>query len=614
MKPDPSRSTPGPDASGSPDPLDFRVLFESLPGLYLILDPALIIVAVSDAYLHATMTRRELILGRTIFDVFPDNPDDPEATGERNLRDSLARVVHLRAPDAMAVQKYDIRRPASEGGGFEERYWSPVNHPVFNPNGEVAWIIHRVEDVTTFVRLKQRGTEQDRETEQLRTRTAHMEAEIFARAQELQEANRQLRQAKQQLEDRVYERTLELARTNDVLSSEIAQGRQLEEQLRQAQKMEAFGQLAGGIAHDFNNLLTGINGFAEMMLYHMVPVDEHPELLREIRRAGERAATLTRQLLAFSRKQILQPVPLNLNDLVGELEKMLRRLIGAEIKLQTCCDPALGCVKADAGQIEQVLLNLVVNARDAMPTGGYITIETRNVILDQAYVNTHPEVQPGPFILMAVSDTGCGMDAATRAKIFEPFFTTKEAGKGTGLGLAVVHGIIKQSGGSIEVYSEPDHGTSFKIYLPRHTEPASTHPGATTIVAMPTGTETILLIDDEAIVRETARLALESVGYTVLAYGDGESALRHAESFRGPIHLVLSDVVMPNMSGCELVEQVRLARPDIRILFMSGYTDDAILRHGVQEGMAFLQKPLTPSALCRKVREVLDHAQPITGC
>ncbi len=587
--------------------LDFKRVFESTPGLFLILSPSLKIIAVSDAYLRATMTKREEILGRTIFDVFPDNPADAGATGVSNLRASLSRVLKNRVPDAMAVQKYDIRRPESEGGGFEERYWSPVNHPVIGPTGDVTYIIHRAEDVTEFIHLKQHGTEQDRLAKELRTRSAQMEAEIFMRAQEIQEANRELRDAKGKLEDRVRERTEQLAKANASLKAEIEQSKRLEERFLRAQKMEAFGQLAGGVAHDFNNLLTAINGFSEMMLGGIIPVDKHAEYLREIRNAGERATSLTRQLLAFSRKQVIQPVSLNLNDLVRELEKMLRRLIGADIELRTSCEPALGQFKADPGQIEQVILNLVVNARDAMPSGGIVSIQTRNVELDHEYALTHPDIKPGEFIMLAVSDTGIGMDAAIKAKIFEPFFTTKPIGKGTGLGLAVVHGIVKQSGGTIEVYSEPGHGTSFKVYLPRIAEPSSARTFSIGPTPMPRGTETILLVDDEELVRETARLALESVGYTVLAARGIDDALRQCHAHPHNIHLLLSDVVMPKMSGRQLADLVRELRSDIKVLFMSGYTDDAILRHGIQAGIAFLQKPLTPLALCRKVRDVLDH-------
>lgn len=606
---EPGGSSRGPEFSGSNSSsrsdVDFRLLFESAPGLYLVLTPAFQVVAVSDSYLRATMTNRAEILNRSIFDVFPDNPDDLHATGVRNLRDSLKRVVELKTADAMAVQKYDIRRPESVGGGFEERYWSPVNYPVFSANKDVIFIIHRVEDVTEFIRMKQRGVENERLLIQMSDQNSQMDQEVFLRAQEIQEVNRQLRDAKGQLEERVRDRTEELARANDALRMEIEQSKRLEEQFRRAQKMEAFGQLAGGIAHDFNNLLTAINGFSDMMLSGIIPLSDHDEYLREIRKAGERAASLTRQLLAFSRRQVLQPVSLNLNDLLEEMGKLLHRLIGADIDLRMVRDPKLGYVKADAGQIEQVILNLVVNARDSMPTGGFLTIETCNVDLDLSFTRMRPEIHPGHFVLLAVTDTGIGMDPATKAKIFEPFFTTKEVGKGTGLGLAVVHGIIKQSGGTIEVYSEPGYGTSMKVYLPRLTDPGELSRPATSVAPIPTGSETILLVDDEEIVRETARIALESAGYTVLVASDGDGAMHLCLNHPEEIHLLLNDVVMPRVSGRQLVDLVRKQRQNIKVLFMSGYTDDAILRHGIQSGVAFLQKPLTALALCRKVREVL---------
>ncbi len=431
MEPDGSSRVPefSGSTSSSRSDVDFRLLFESAPGLYLVLTPALQVVAVSDSYLRATMTNRVEILNRGVFDVFPDNPDDLHATGVRNLRDSLRRVVELKAPDAMAVQKYDIRRPESVGGGFEERYWSPVNYPVFNADKDVIYIIHRVEDVTEFIRMKQQGAENERRLIQMSDQNSQMDQEVFLRAQEIQEVNRQLRDAKGKLEERVRDRTEELAKANEALKAEIEQSKRLEEQFRRAQKMEAFGQLAGGIAHDFNNILTAINGFSEMMLTGIIPLSDHDEYLREIRKAGERAASLTRQLLAFSRKQVLQPVSLNLNELLEEMGKLLHRLIGADIDLRVARDPNLGFVRADAGQIEQVILNLVVNARDSMPTGGFLTIETCNIDLDHNFTRMRPEIHPGPFVLLAVTDTGLGMDPATKAKIFEPFFTTKEVVK-----------------------------------------------------------------------------------------------------------------------------------------------------------------------------------------
>jgi len=387
---------------------------------------------------------------------------------------------------------------------------------------------------------------------------------------------------------------------------DVTDQKNLESQLRQAQKMDAFGQLAGGVAHDFNNLLTIISGYSEIILDGAIPPDKTRELVREIRKAGDRAASLTRQLLAFSRKQMLQSVELDLNAVVADTEKMLRRLIGEDIDLATGLDPALESVKADPGQIEQVIMNLVVNARDAMPTGGHITIETRNVELDQNYTQQHAEVVPGNYVMLAVTDTGCGMDETIKAKIFEPFFTTKEVGKGTGLGLATVYGIVKQSGGSIEVYSELGHGTTFKVYLPRLKREVSSSKSLPSSSLIPQGTETILLAEDEEAVRGIVRLTLESSGYTVLAARNGDEALQICQQYKDPIHLLLTDVVMPKMSGRQLADIVVAARPNIKVLYLSGYTDDAIVRHGVLESnMAFLQKPFTPMLLAKKVREVL---------
>lgn len=352
MAPSPVRPTP-----------DFQVLFESAPGLYLVLAPDFTIVAVSEAYLRATMTRRDEIVGRGLFEVFPDNPDDPKATGVANLRASLGRVLAHRRPDAMAVQKYDIRRPESEGGGFEERHWSPVNSPILSGQDEIAYIIHRVEDVTEFVRLKQHGREQTELAEALKTRAGRMEAEIYRRAQEIQDANRQLRELQAELEQRVQRRTADLQHANDELQREVVERQRTEEallrseeQLRQSQKLEAIGRLAGGIAHDFNNLLTVILGYSQMLLMKLAPADAKRAELEEIERAGQRAADLTRHLLAFSRQQVLQPKVLDLNAIVTGLDSMLRRLIGEDIDLVTAPSTALGRIQADRGQIEQVIM------------------------------------------------------------------------------------------------------------------------------------------------------------------------------------------------------------------------------------------------------------------
>jgi signal transduction histidine kinase len=574
------------------DAPDFRRVFESLPGAYLVLDPTYRIVAASDDYARATRTTREALVGRGIFDAFPDNPENPTADGVRQLRASLDRVVLNRVRDTMAVQHYDIPRPEAEGGGFEERHWSPINTPVFRADGSLGWIIHRVEDVTEFVLLRERGKE--------------MEAEIYRRAQEIQSANERLREAKAALERLVAERTAELAEANVALRQEMDQSAQLEEQMRQAQKLEAVGRLAGGVAHDFNNLLTIITGYAEVLM-DAVP-QEHPdhEFVVEIGKAAARAATLTRQLLAFSRQQVLEPKLLDLNEVVRQTDKMLSRLIGEDLLLSLSLADRLGRVKADPGQIDQVLMNLVVNARDAMPKGGRLTIETCNVELDTGYTQYHLEVEAGPYVMLAVSDTGVGMDPDTRGRIFEPFFTTKPAGTGTGLGLSTVFGIVKQSGGHIYVYSEPGQGSTFKIYLPvAKGEPPVAEP--TVGPQAPSGTETLLLVEDDDAVRAVTRLALERSGYTVLEAASGREAIAMAEHHSGRIDLLISDVVMPEIGGREVAEAITEARPQTKVLYLSGYTDDAVVRHGILRAeVAFLQKPFTPAALARKVRKVLS--------
>ena len=392
---------------------------------------------------------------------------------------------------------------------------------------------------------------------------------------------------------------------------DITERKQLEEQFHQAQKMEAVGRLAGGVAHDFNNLLTAILGSADLVLDSLTPGVPAREELEEIRKAALRAADLTRQLLAFSRQQVIAPTALNPNEVVANMDKLLRRLLGEDVELRTRLTPDLVTVKADPSQLEQVVLNLAVNARDAMPNGGKLTIETQNVELDAAYVRGHISAQPGPYAMIAVSDTGVGMDAATQARIFEPFFTTKEIGKGTGLGLATVYGIVKQSGGWIWVYSEPGQGTTFKIYLPRVTEavpPAAVTPAPPASVR---GSETILLVEDDEMIRNLVQKVLQANGYRVLVAANGRDAERVAGQHEGPIHLLMTDVVMPGMNGREVAERLAAARAGVRVLYLSGYTDDAIVHHGVLEpGVAFLQKPFTPAVLGRRVREVLDRLAP----
>jgi len=389
-------------------------------------------------------------------------------------------------------------------------------------------------------------------------------------------------------------------------SRDVTERKQLEQQLRQAQKMEAIGRLAGGVAHDFNNVLTAIFGYVDLLREELPAGGSAHQDLGEVRKAAERAAGLTRQLLAFSRQQVLEPVVLELNELVEDFEKMLRRVIGEDIEMRLALGKDAGNVRTDPGQLQQVLMNLVVNARDAMPTGGTLILETANADLTEQYAELHQPVVPGPYVMLAVSDSGMGMTPETKARIFEPFFTTKEKGKGTGLGLSTVYGIVKQSRGYVWVYSESGRGTTFKIYLPRVDAPAdkllpTREPGSVV------GTETILLAEDDAILRPLAKGLLAKLGYTVLDAADAAEALETARQYGQPIHLLVADVVMPGASGRELARQLEKSRPETKVLYVSGYTDDAIVHHGMLEpGLNFLQKPFTPAVLARKVREVLD--------
>ena len=386
--------------------------------------------------------------------------------------------------------------------------------------------------------------------------------------------------------------------------TDITQRKQIEEQLRHSQKMEAIGQLAGGVAHDFNNLLTAINGYADLALARGVHDEAVVEDLEEILKAGERAATLTRQLLAFSRKQVIQPRVLDLNALVRNLMKMVRRLIGEHIGLQLRLDPELGNIDADPTQIEQVIVNLAVNARDAVAGGGRVLLETRNETLTHG--SAVVDALPGEYVVMQVRDSGRGMTAETAARIFEPFFTTKERGKGTGLGLATVYGIVRQNKGYVEVRSEPGQGAEFTIYLPRSGKKVDSALSAPT--TSPYGTETVLLVEDEGLVRTLASRSLRSYGYTVIEATSAADALRATADLDGRLDLVVTDVVMPGMSGQELAQRLVSSRPQAKVLFVSGYPDDLIREHGVIEpGIAFLQKPFSPEALSRRVRQMLDE-------
>lgn len=543
---------------------DFQLLFESVPGLYLVLNPQLQIVAASDAYLSATMTKRKDIVGREIFDVFPDNPNDPAATGVRNLKTSLGRVLRDRVSDVMRLQKYDVRRPEPEGGEFEEKYWSPVNSPVLGKDGGILYIVHRVEDVTEFVRLQQSELEQSKVSGELRTRAEKMEAEVYLRAHQLDELNRN--------------------------------------------RLEALGRLAGGIAHDFNNLLGVILGNAQLLQEKMSEENASSRGLAHIILAANRAADLTRQLLAYSRQQVLEPKVLDLNEVLAGLEAMIRRLIRENVEIRVVTDANLDLVKADRGQIEQIIMNLTINARDAMPEGGKLIIETSRVVIDEEYQRQHPNVavKTGQYVMLSVSDTGLGIDPETQVHIFEPFFTTKAKGQGTGLGLATVYGIVKQSGGYVWVYSERGKGTSFKVYLPR-TEEAPAAVGTIENSHQPlSGSETILVVEDQPMLRELIVRMLDGNGYTVLSADKPSMGLHVARSYAGPIHLVLTDVIMPGMNGRAMIEQLTRIRPDTRTLFMSAYTEDIIDHHGeLLKGAGFINKPFTKQALCTKIRAIL---------
>jgi PAS domain S-box-containing protein len=692
------------EADGALPQPDFELLFRSVPAMCLVLTPDLRIVAASDKYMRAAMVTLDSVRGRVIFDVFPDDPNDPNASGERNLRESLLRVVSTRAADAMAVQRYPIRKA---DGSFEERFWSPVNVPVRGPDGEVAYIIHRVEDVTELVRLRRRSPPL------VLAPAERLESDVLARAQEIQETNRRLREVNRELgarhlEDRrrtevvlqsivntaidgiitieelgyiltfnraaeemfgytvdevigqnvrmlmpepyreehdgyleAYHRTgiakiigigrevvgrrkdgttfpMELAVSRfeqdgrpcfTGLVRDVTERKRMESQLQQAQKMEAVGQLAAGVAHDFNNLLTVISGYSELLIMTLAAGDLSLPMVHEVKSAAERAAQLTRQLLAFSRQQVMELQVFDLNPVVLESERMLQRLIGEDIHVFARLDADVRPIYADPGQIGQVVLNLAVNARDAMPEGGMITIETCNVDIQTDLASKRTTIPPGAYVLLTITDTGCGMPGEILARIFEPFFTTKDVGKGSGLGLSVVHGIVEQCGGHVDVYSEVGIGTEFKVYLPAVTKESKAEDTTPEPAEKQYGTETVLLVEDDRAVRGFAALSLQQYGYHVLEASNGAEGLYMLNTRGGRLDLLVTDVIMPGMSGRQLAEAVKERFPSIKVLYMSGYTDDAIVKHGVLEAeLQFLHKPFTHDALVRKVREVLDAA------
>jgi signal transduction histidine kinase len=442
------------------------------------------------------------------------------------------------------------------------------------------------------------------ENSDLRQRVNERTIQLEARTKEVSEMNASL-------EQRIAERTADLERANGMLQKEMQEREKAEKELRQTQRLEAIGRLAGGVSHDFNNLLGVILGQSEILLdrQHDVAITRGLEMIMD---SAKRGATLTRQLLAFGRRQVLETKILNLNTVLTDVEKLLRRVIGEDIELEFKTDAALASVEADPGQMEQVILNLAINARDAMPMGGKLAIATANVDLDEAFADHRVDVRPGSYVQLVVSDTGCGMDEQTLSRIFEPYFTTKEQGKGTGLGLATVYGIVKQSGGYIWVYSEPGLGTTFRIYLPMVSAVARADVPVSISEGSFHGSETILVVEDDSSLREVTCEFLRGSGYTILQAGSPEEALRIAEQHKGPIDFLLTDVIMPGMNGRELATRLSVSRAQIKVLYVSGYTDGVVRDgvHGVLEpGLNFLQKPYTRFQLTRRIREVLDPSQ-----
>ncbi len=659
---------------------DFRALFEAAPNLYLVLTPDLTIAAANDAYCRATMTERGQIVGRNLFDVFPDNPDDPAASGVSNLRASLRRVLLFRKPDAMALQKYDIRRPESEGGGFEVRYWAPLNSPVLNAAGEVAWIIHRVEDATEMVRLQAQDEErlklarsQQELIDQLQNTSGFLDAVIdnlpgmlfvksfpdcrfvlFNRAgEEMLGYSRDeylgktdydffpkeqadhfvahdravLQSGEMEIipEEQITTRNkgVRLLRTIKVpvkdkdgkpqyllgFCEDITDRRKVEQQLRQAVKMEAVGQLTGGIAHDFNNLLGIIIGNLDVAAECAAPDRTLRETIQEALGGALRGAELTRRLLAFSRNQPLQPAIVDLNLGLPQIAGMLRRTIGEQIVVELHPGSDLWPVVVDPAQLDEAILNLAINGRDAMPKGGTLSIETTNIHLDEDYAARHAEVTPGDYVQVSVSDTGTGMTPDVIEHCFEPFYTTKGVEKGTGLGLSMVYGFVKQSGGHIKIYSEVGHGTSVKLYLPRAEHSADVRERAEPIGPAPAiGRELVLMVEDNKDLRAVTVKQLSDLGYRTIEAENAKAALAvlaaHPE-----IDLLFTDIIMPGgMTGTELAREARRLYPKLKILLTSGYTARAMANgfHDI-EGLELLNKPFRKRDLAQKLRQVLDQ-------
>ncbi len=621
----------------------YRLLFDSNPMPMWVLDSATLkFLAVNEAAIRHYGYSREEFLSMTITDIRPevDIPKLMDSVSKRVAGLSGAELWRHRKADGTAIQVEIASHPIRLDGRDAELI---LSHDVTEQrkNQESLWqseerfaTAFRSSPLAITISTEKEGRYVDAndafvrligyQREEIVGRTAQ-ELRIWADPEDRSQMVRQLDQTEptEAVESRFRtksgeERRVQISTERIVLDGEpcvlantldVTEARRLEEQFRQAQKMEAVGRLAGGVAHDFNNLLSVIMGCSELAQDTIPAGTAVNKYLDQIKQAGQRAATLTRQLLAFSRQQVLEPKVLNLNGVVHNVSKMLLRLIGEDITLSLKPGEPLGSVKADLGQIEQVLMNLAVNARDAMPEGGKIAIETANVELDETYAKQHPSVRPGSYVMLSFSDTGCGMDAKTKARIFEPFFTTKGPGKGTGLGLSTVYGTVKQSGGYIWAYSEPARGTTFKIYLPRIDSRAEALTSERPDLVFDRGTEAILLVEDDDPLRALTAELLRGAGYTVLEAADGNAALEMAERHRNSIDLVLTDVIMPGMNGGDLVVHLRHLLPKLAVLFMSGYASDLISRAGVPEpDRSVLHKPFTKRSLLTKVRLVLDEA------
>ena len=675
---------------------EYEAVFSAAPGAYLLLAPDLTIVGATDAYLTTTMTVRREIVGRRLFDVFPDNPDDPSADGVRNLRASLERAIATGRPDRMAVQKYDIRRPDSAGGGFEEHWWSPLNIPVLAADGTVRHLIHWVEDVTELIRVKREMQhEQAVLQEELRVRDDRIEVATFLRDEAL-EANRRLTESArryrfladavpeliwtadpagrvnycnarwtavtglspEQVEGDGWQTVLhpeDRGRTVTAWAAAVRDGAErfqcehrlrgadaayrwmlttaqpyrdesgailmwlgsstdihdrvaAEEQARQTHRLQAVGKLAGGMAHEVNNMMSVVLGIGELVLRSLGP--HHPATadIEEMVKAGARATAVTRQLLAFSRQQVLTPVVIDVGEVVRSLTPALQRVLGADRRLEIVAGVLSWRVVADRGQIEQALVNLIANARDATTTGGVVVVDIGAADLTE--LDLRPgEGAPGRYVRIDVRDDGTGMTPEVLARVFEPFFTTKAADRGTGLGLSLVDGVVRQSGGFVRLESGLGRGTTVGIFLPRVEAPVRS--AEETPVAVPGGSgERVLVVDDEAALRSLACRVLEEHGYRVFQAPNGLAALGYLSAHPGTVDLVLTDIVMPWMNGLELAAGLSERAPEIPVLFMSGYADDEILRRGaLPAGTSLIQKPVTAEALALAVRSALDRAR-----